>query len=83
MELHVQIFATLALQLDCKELLVELGPQPTVSDLLDQIADRHPDIAELLQRTAVAVNMNYVKPNHLLKQGDQVALIPPVSGGCV
>lgn len=30
---------------------------------------------------AVAVNRKYVRPDHALAEGDEVALIPPVSGG--
>jgi molybdopterin converting factor subunit 1 len=51
----------------------------TVSDLVDLLAVRVP----ALKRAPglVAVNHSYVPPETLLQDGDEVALIPPVSGG--
>jgi molybdopterin converting factor subunit 1 len=58
------------------------APLPTgarVRDLIDLLAERLPAL-----RTApglVAVNHAYVQPDFELHDGDEVALIPPVSGG--
>jgi molybdopterin converting factor subunit 1 len=35
----------------------------------------------LLARSAVAVNREYVARTHVLREGDEVAILPPVSGG--
>ena len=33
------------------------------------------------ENVMMAVNMEYVKPEHLLAEGDEVAFFPPVTGG--
>lgn len=40
-----------------------------------------PERSQLRSALAAAVNQNYVDGNHLLQQGDEIALLPPVSGG--
>ena len=56
-----------------------LAEPATVRELLDALAPRIPALART--RGMVAVNQEYVTPEAILKDGDEVALIPPVSGG--
>jgi MoaE-MoaD fusion protein len=52
-----------------------------VEDLLARLRERHPALGPRLASAAVAVNLAYVARDHALAPGDEVALIPPVSGG--
>jgi len=81
MQLRVQIFATLAQQIGQNQIDVDVPNGAVVADLLESIGKQYPAIVPLLERTAVAVNLSYVKKNHALGPDDEVALIPPVSGG--
>lgn len=49
--------------------------------LLDQLCAEFPALANARASVAVAVNREYVNPDYVLSAGDEVALIPPVSGG--
>lgn len=60
---------------------VELPLGATVSDLLVQLAKSHP--AAALQGIAVSVNAEYAMGSQALRDGDEVGLLPPVSGGSV
>jgi MoaE-MoaD fusion protein len=53
----------------------------TVRELRDLLTARHPELAGLLPAVRVAVNQAFVDLDHVLNDGDEVALIPPVSGG--
>lgn len=53
----------------------------TVADLLAAVEAACPAIAPLVARSAVAVAASYVAPTDVVQAGDEVALIPPVSGG--
>lgn len=53
----------------------------SVADLRAELAARHPDAAPLLAACRVAVNHEFVADSHPLGPGDEVAVIPPVSGG--
>jgi MoaE-MoaD fusion protein len=60
---------------------MQLQPGGTVSQLVRQLADQHPDANMAARRFGIAVNRAYVSPETILSDGDEVALIPPVSGG--
>jgi molybdopterin synthase catalytic subunit len=57
----------------------ELPEGATVSDLLARLAERRP--APLLRGIAVSVNAEYATAAQILREGDEVGLLPPVSGG--
>ncbi|WP_400191574.1 molybdopterin converting factor subunit 1 [Hymenobacter sp. B81] len=52
----------------------------TVAGLLTQLRAQYPALAQL-SSLAVAVNNEYAEPDALLHERDEIALIPPVSGG--
>jgi molybdopterin converting factor subunit 1 len=53
----------------------------TVEALAEQLAERHPKLRPHLGSVRFAVNEAFVKATALVRDGDTVALIPPVSGG--
>jgi molybdopterin synthase catalytic subunit len=57
---------------------VDLPAGSTVRDLLDRLAEEN---SAPWSSIAVAVNQEYVAATHALAEGDEVALLPPVSGG--
>ncbi len=59
---------------------VELLPDALVSDLLARYRDL-PRMAGLLPSLAVSVNQEYAEPKRSLHEDDEIALLPPVSGG--
>jgi MoaE-MoaD fusion protein len=60
---------------------VELPEPATVADLLAWVRERQPAFPPLERRVQVAVNRQVVPSTQALADGDEVALIPPVSGG--
>jgi molybdopterin synthase sulfur carrier subunit len=54
--------------------------QSDVSTVLD-VWTKSTEGAELPINTLIAINMDYVDRDHLVKDGDEVAFFPPVSGG--
>jgi molybdopterin synthase catalytic subunit len=61
--------------------LVELPSGATVADLLNRFGETVPRFAGLLSAVAVSVNQEYAARSVELHNGDEVALLPPVSGG--
>jgi molybdopterin converting factor subunit 1 len=53
----------------------------TVGQLFDELTAQHPGLDRMRPVTMMMVNQQYVSSNHTLHDGDEVALIPPVSGG--
>lgn len=54
--------------------------QTTVGQMLDLLKTQYPSMADVAS-ILVAVNDEYAEPNQVLQSGDEIALIPPVSGG--
>ena len=57
-----------------------INTNTTVHNLKDALIEEFPSLKNINQ-FAVAVNEEYAEDNLLLKNGDVVAIIPPVSGG--
>jgi len=64
----------------CEHETLELAEGASVADLLVVCRGRFAD--GLWGSVAVAVNREYAMASDVLKEGDEVALLPPVSGGC-
>ncbi|MDP9172652.1 MAG: MoaD/ThiS family protein [Planctomycetota bacterium] len=82
MRIRVKMFAILKDRSGVNETDLELASGTTVSRAMEEIAGRYRAIADLLPRIATAVNLAYAQPSMILHDGDELALIPPVSGGC-
>ena len=61
--------------------LLELADGARVSDLWKQLAAKYPKFSAFANSAAVAVNQEYAPPATELKDGFEVAILPPVSGG--
>ena len=63
------------------ELSVELPEAATVADLVERLRGDGNGLSRLPARPVVAVNMDYAPLATALRDGDEVAFIPPVAGG--
>ena len=81
MRVRVLLFAALREAAAARELAVELPDGAGVTELRERLTATHPRLGPLLERVAAAVNEEYAAGDRPLREGDVVALIPPVSGG--
>ena len=63
------------------ETTLELPSRTTLAQLKQLLEERHPQLGALWTRLAIAVNGDLVSEDTALADGDEVALLPPVSGG--
>ncbi len=81
MTVTVRTFATLRDRLGSSERRLEIqGPQ-TAREIFFSLFSDHEAAKLFLPSTRFAVNCEYVSPETLVRDGDELALIPPVSGG--
>jgi len=59
---------------------VEIEEGMTVGNLKEILCEQYPDFVRL-RSLAIAVNAEYREDNFLLKEKDEIVIIPPVSGG--
>ncbi len=53
----------------------------TLNDLYQRLAARFPKLAAMEKSTLMAVGVDYQTRDHVLRDGDEVSLFPPVQGG--
>ena len=82
MRITVKLFAILRDRAGgVSEVMLDLPAGATVGDAVRRVGEKFPDLTSFLPRIAFAVNQTYVKREAALDEGDELALIPPVSGG--
>ena len=77
MTITVRFFASLREELGQAETEVTFQPDLTVTKVWEQATNQHPAPANMLS----AVNQEYTDCQHTVRDGDEVAFFPPVTGG--
>jgi molybdopterin converting factor subunit 1 len=77
----VKFFAGYKEAIGIEQVDVELEDEADVSSLIEKIKEKHPKLGELTETLVISVNWEYATYDTKLKEGDEVALLPPVSGG--
>ena len=80
MRVLVRLFASYREAAGVGHVVIELPDGATVKDAIREVLSEHPLVAEGRQ-VVIARNHEYVEPDAPLADGDEVALIPPLSGG--
>jgi molybdopterin converting factor subunit 1 len=75
------LFAAYRDRVGRKSVELELPEGSDVGDLADEMARRYPKLTRDPSALVVAVNQEYQDHDGPLRDGDEAALIPPVSGG--
>jgi molybdopterin converting factor subunit 1 len=78
---YVRLFARFRDVFGVDKLDIAVPDTATVKDIREQIALMNPGITELLARSQIAVNNEVVADDASVRAGDELALLPPVSGG--
>ena len=82
MQVKVKLFAILRERVGRSELLQEVSDGSTIGDLWSILRADYSALPAIDIKLLYAVNSDYVEPNHVLQDGDEVVFMPPVSGGC-
>ncbi len=80
-EVTVKLFAAYQEAYNQPELQLTLPRTTKVEDLLEKILQEKPQLEQWRDVTRFGVNLQFVEGNTLLSDGDEIVLIPPVSGG--
>lgn len=77
----VKLFASVRERLGRDTLNLHVPQGGTVGLLRRELERSAPELAALFSRSALAVNRRYARDEEPLREGDEVAVIPPVAGG--
>ena len=81
MKVTVRYFAICRQMFNRDEEDIELPEGAILQDVLDQLKEEKPEISELFETMQMSVNWQYADHETKLSNNDEVALIPPVTGG--
>jgi molybdopterin synthase sulfur carrier subunit len=81
MVVEVKLFAIYQETYGIPELKLELPESATVSEALDCLIAPYPQLEKWRSLTRFGVNLQFVEGDTVLQDGDELVLIPPVSGG--
>jgi MoaE-MoaD fusion protein len=81
MRVRVLFFGILKELVGTSSEVVELADRASIRDLLAHYERKNPRLKDMLPSTAVALNQQYADVDSQLKTDDEIALLPPVSGG--
>ena len=81
LKVTVKLFAAYRDKVGASDVPLQLPDGATLGDLAREMARRHPALTSDPAKLVAAVNQEFRDHDHPLSNGDEVALIPPVSGG--
>lgn len=81
MQIHVTFFAQSRDLAGCADTLETISPGMTTNELMEKLLERFPKLASLQSSLRVAVGVDYQNGDYLLRDGDEVAILPPMQGG--
>ena len=81
MRVTVRLFARLREIAGVETLVRELPPGATAGGLWEALAGEFPELAAYRDAVSTAVNEEYARMDTAIAEGDEIAFLPPVSGG--
>ena len=81
MRVNIRVFARLRDIIGVAELDRDVPTGTTAKKIWDDLVEEFPDISTYSGSISTAVNAEYAKMETVLDDGDEVAFLPPVSGG--
>lgn len=81
MRVTVLFFAAMRERAAVDRLEINLQDHATIADLQHLVVERFPQLKNYVEAASYARNAEYAKSSQTLKDGDEIAIIPPISGG--
>lgn len=81
MKIKLKPFAFFRQALGASDLQYEVKSGATAQDLLDDIISKYPSLEKSRDHVVITINKQAVHLEAPLHEGDEVAILPPVSGG--
>jgi molybdopterin converting factor subunit 1 len=81
MRVTVRLFARLREIAGAAELARDVAPGATIAAVWGQLAKEFPELRPYERSMSSAVNEDYARLDRVVEDGDEIAFLPPVSGG--
>ncbi|MEO5722665.1 MAG: MoaD/ThiS family protein [Chthoniobacterales bacterium] len=81
MKVRVQFFSHLKELAAASELELEMPPDASTGDLLEELYQRTPALRAWDQSILIGAGVEFVRRDHVLQPNEEIAIMPPVQGG--
>jgi molybdopterin synthase sulfur carrier subunit len=81
MIIRLRLFAFFRQEFGAPEVAYEIADGSSVGDLLESIFKKYPSLEKSRGHTVVTINRVPVKMEEKIHDGDEIVILPPVSGG--
>jgi molybdopterin converting factor small subunit len=81
MKIEVQFYAQLRDVVGVSNLNLDLPEGATVAELIEKIYQLRPALRAHDKNILLGAGVNFVERNHMLSEGEEIAIMPPVQGG--
>ena len=81
MKVRAEFYSRLKEIIGALALDISLPENATVNDLFEQLKESHPKLRDFEKSMLFGVGVEFVDRNHVLNDGDVIAIMPPVQGG--
>ena len=81
MKVRLRFFAAIREIVDCDEMERDVSEGASTGGLLNELVSEYPKLEPFVKVVQIAVNHEVVDLRHALEPDDEVAILPPVSGG--
>lgn len=81
MRVRLRLFATFREIVGEKDITRDVEDGSTVGDLVTDLITEHPKLEKFKESMIYSVNKEYADPGRKLNEGDEVGILPPVTGG--
>lgn len=79
--IRLKFFASAREIVGKKDLVIDIKRGSKAKDVLDRLMERYPDLKQLEDQLILAVNKQTGRADKMIEDGDEIAVLPPVSGG--
>jgi molybdopterin converting factor subunit 1 len=80
MVINIKLFGIAAEQAGERTIQLEVSERCDLNELRESLKNKFPKL-ESIVHFSIAINKAYAKENRMINSNDEIALIPPVSGG--
>jgi molybdopterin converting factor small subunit len=80
-KVRAEFYSRLKEIVDASVLVLSLPEKATVNNLFEQLKKRYPELGDFDKSALFGIGVEFVSRDHELKDGDTVAIMPPVQGG--
>ena len=81
MKVRAELYSRLREIVDASVLELSIPENATVADLFAHLQQRYPQLRDFEKSTLFGIGVDFVDRDFKLKEGDTVAIMPPVQGG--